>query len=103
MSDNPHQACPFVDCGSSDAFNWNDDGFGFCHSCGESYPSRKRIESFDWVSREYPVKKRINVMEIPVKGMTFDDIRGIKPSVCQFYNIQVQTGEAGQPIRYVWV
>ena len=43
MSDNPHQACPFVDCGSSDAFNWNDDGFGFCHSCGESYPAKKHI------------------------------------------------------------
>ena len=23
MTDNPHQACPFEDCGSSDAFNWN--------------------------------------------------------------------------------
>ena len=102
MSDNPHQACPFVDCGSSDAFNWNDDGFGFCHSCGESYPAKKHIELFDWVSKEYPVKKRINVMEIPVKGMTYDNIRGIKSSVCQFYNIQVQTGEDGQPVRYAY-
>ena len=27
-NDNPHLACPYVECGSSDAFNWNDDGFG---------------------------------------------------------------------------
>ena len=26
MSNTPHQPCPFVDCVSSDAFNWNDDG-----------------------------------------------------------------------------
>ena len=44
MSDNPHKACPFVDCGSSDAFNWNDDGYGYCHSCGESYPSKNRLD-----------------------------------------------------------
>ena len=26
MSDNPHLACPYTDCASSDAFNWSDDG-----------------------------------------------------------------------------
>ena len=39
-NDNPHLACPYVDCGSSDAFNWNDDGFGHCHSCSRAYPSK---------------------------------------------------------------
>ena len=43
MADNPHKACPFEDCGSSDAFNWNDDGYGFCHSCGEAYPSKYKL------------------------------------------------------------
>ena len=46
-NDNPHLACPYVDCGSSDAFNWNDDGYGFCHSCGEAYPNKNRLSVFD--------------------------------------------------------
>ena len=46
MSDTPHQPCPFEDCGSSDAFNWNEDGYGFCHSCGEAYPSKNKLRTF---------------------------------------------------------
>jgi len=102
MSDNPHQACPFEDCGSSDAFNWNDDGYGFCHSCAESYPSKKRLAVFDWASKDYPVNKRINIMEVEVKGMTFEGIRDINPDVCQFYGIQIQTGIDGKPVRYAY-
>ena len=102
MSDNPHQACPFEDCGSSDAFNWNDDGYGFCHSCGESYPTKKRIGIFDWVRESYPVKQKVNVMQVEVKGMTFDNIRGINPDVCKLYGIQVQTGANGEPVRYAY-
>ena len=102
MRDNPHQACPFEDCGSSDAFNWNDDGYGFCHSCGESYPTKKRIGIFDWVRDSYPVKQKVNVMQVEVKGMTFDNIRGINPDVCKLYGIQVQTGANGEPVRYAY-
>ena len=46
-NDNPHLACPYIDCGSSDAFNWNDDGYGHCHSCGNSYPMKNMPEVFD--------------------------------------------------------
>ena len=102
MGDNPHMACPFVDCSSSDAFNWNDDGFGFCHSCGESYPAKKSVETFDWVANDYPIKQRINIMNVPVTGSTFNDIRGLKPDVCQVYGIQVQTGDGGVPVRYAY-
>ena len=102
MPDNPHQACPFEDCGSSDAFNWNDDGYGFCHSCGDSYPAKKSVRVFDWVRQSYPVKERVNIMNVPVTGSTFNEIRGLKPDVCQVYGIQVQTGEGGVPVRYAY-
>ena len=102
MTDNPHQACPFEDCGSSDAFNWNDDGFGFCHSCGESYPAKKSVVTFDWAAHAYPVKERVNIMNVPVSGSTFNNIRGLKPDVCQVYGIQVQTSDDGTPVRYAY-
>ena len=102
MADNPHQACPFEDCGSSDAFNWNDDGYGFCHSCGESYPNKHRLPVFDWAKQSYPLKRRENVMMKEVKGVTYDDIRGIDPEVCKLYGIQIQTDADGKPVRYAY-
>ena len=98
--DTPHLSCPFEDCGSSDAFNWNDEGYGYCHSCGNSYPSSE--PTFDWAKDQYPVKERINIMDIPVKSGTYEGIRGIKPDVCQLYGIQIQLGENGEPIRYAY-
>ena len=102
MADNPHQACPFEDCGSSDAFNWNDDGYGFCHSCGESYPNKHRLPVFDWAKQSYPLKRRENVMMKEVKGVTYDNIRGIDPEVCKLYGIQIQTDADGKPVRYAY-
>jgi twinkle protein len=102
MADNPHQACPFEDCGSSDAFNWNDDGYGFCHSCGESYPNKHRLPIFDWAKQSYPLKRRENVMMKEVKSVTYDDIRGIDPEICKLYGIQIQTDAEGNPVRYAY-
>ena len=102
MADNPHQACPFEDCGSSDAFNWNDDGYGFCHSCGESYPNKHKLPVFDWAKQSYPLKRRENIMMKEVKGVTYDDIRGIDPEVCKLYGIQIQTDAEGNPVRYAY-
>ena len=102
LVDNPHQACPFEDCGSSDAFNWNDDGYGFCHSCGESYPNKHKLPVFDWAKQSYPLKRRENIMMKEVKGVTYDDIRGIDPEVCKLYGIQIQTDADGKPVRYAY-
>jgi KaiC/GvpD/RAD55 family RecA-like ATPase len=102
MGDNPHLACPYTHCGSSDAFNWNDDGYGHCHSCGSSYPSKDMSETFDWVRTEYPLPERRNPMDIPVTGMTYQNIRGIDSDVCELYGIQLQTGEKGEPVRYAY-
>ena len=41
-------------------------------------------------------------MDVNVKSGTYEDIRGIKPDVCQLYGIQIQLGEDGQPVRYAY-
>ena len=55
-NDTPHSPCPYEDCASSDAFNWNDDGYGFCHSCHQSYPTKNMPAIFGWAKEEYPLK-----------------------------------------------
>ena len=102
MSDNPHKACPFVDCGSSDAFNWNDDGYGYCHSCGESYPSKNRLDIFDWVTDAYPIRRRVNVMDIEVVNQKWGGIRGLDEDICRLYGIQLQLDKDNNPIRYAY-
>ena len=54
MSDIAHQPCPYPSCGSSDAFSYNTDGFGKCHACNRSYPSREK--TYDWANDKYPTK-----------------------------------------------
>jgi twinkle protein len=102
MSDNPHLACPYTDCASSDAFNWSDDGFGFCHSCSSSYPSTDRKEVFEWAKSSYPLKQRINPMTAEIAGLTYKGIRGLDEDVAKLYGIQVQTLADGTPVRYAY-
>ena len=52
MTDKSNLPCPYVSCGSSDAFSYNSNGYGKCHSCDTNYPSRKKM--FDWAKDEYP-------------------------------------------------
>lgn len=96
-SDHPHQPCPFENCGSSDAFNWNEEGYGFCHSCGQSYPSSKGLKVFDWVEQTYPVRKRN--MKREVKHSSYKDIRGLDEDVAKLYGIQRQYDEDGEWIQ----
>ena len=44
-----HQPCPYVSCGSSDAFSYNTGGYGRCHACERGYPSKER--TFEWAKR----------------------------------------------------
>ena len=108
MPEKPHLPCPFEACGSSDAFSYNTDGYGKCHSCGESYPKRG-AKLFSWAKQEYPVKsketekqiqKRLREME-PSRGV-FEGIRGIKPDICKLYGIQLQLDSEGNPLRYAF-
>ena len=102
MSDNPHSPCPYVECGSSDAFNWNDDGYGHCHSCSRAYPMKNMPQTFDWVKQEYILKERIQPQNVPVTGVKYTGIRSIDPDVCQLYGIQIQTGSNGEEVRYAY-
>jgi len=57
-----HQPCPYPSCESSDAFSWNTNGYGRCHACERSYPSREK--PFDWAKEKYPTKENsLNVVE----------------------------------------
>lgn len=102
MTENPHQPCPYKDCQSSDAFSWNDTGFGRCHSCGKSYPAKGMKGLMEWATETYPVKQQVETHKIPVAGITYEGIRGIDPDVCKLYGIQLQVGEDGTPVRYAF-
>ena len=102
MTENPHQPCPYKDCQSSDAFSWNDTGYGRCHSCGKSYPAKGMKGLMEWATETYPVKQQVEVQKIPVAGITYEGIRGIDPDVCKLYGIQLQVGEDGTPVRYAF-
>ena len=53
-----HTACPYEDCGSSDAFSYNTESMaGRCHSCDRRYP-RDRARKFDWAEDEYPTHRK---------------------------------------------
>ena len=100
--DNPHLACPYTDCASSDAFNWNDDGYGHCHSCGKSYPMKGMGETFEWAKSEYPLLDRRNPMDIEVTSQTYQGIRGLDTEVAELYGIAIQLGPNGEQVRYAY-
>ena len=97
MTNVPHQPCPYVSCGSSDAFSYNTEGFGRCHSCERSYPSRE--PTFEWVQEKYPTKnttsgnrnykEELAIMEEPkvtTQGK-YTSCRGITESTMKHYGV----------------
>lgn len=97
-----HQPCPFEECGSSDAFSyWAPEGTGFCQSCGESYPSSKKM--FGWAKETYPpAKPKPNAKLAEITSITYAGIRDIDEDVCKLYGIQVQYNGDGEPVRYAY-
>ena len=67
MAEHPHQPCPFVSCGSSDAFSWNDSGFGMCHACSGKWPSREKV--FDWAKDKYQTQGDNEFMSFTPKAV----------------------------------
>lgn len=102
MTEHPHKPCPFEACQSSDAFSWNDSGYGRCHSCGNSYPPPRMKGLMPWAMETYPVKQQIDVRTQTVSATTYEGIRGIDPDVCKLYGIQLHMGEDGSPVRYAF-
>jgi hypothetical protein len=102
MSNRAHLPCPFEDCGSSDAFSWNEtEQVGKCHSCDKGYPNKAK--TFDWANDDYPMKERKPpVTHREIASGTYDGIRGIDPDVCQLYGIQLQMDVTGDPVKYAF-
>lgn len=95
MTETAHLKCPYVECGSSDGFSFNSEGFGKCHSCNRGYPSRE--STFDWAAEEYPTRefKPSKREELPmfdettVKGPgRFVASRGITERTMEFYGVK---------------
>lgn len=103
MSNKAHQPCPYEDCGSSDAFSWNEsEQVGKCHSCDKGYPSRG-MKIFDWARDDYPLKERkTQVTQREIASGVYKGIRSIDPDVCELYGIQLQLDAAGNPVRYAF-
>jgi hypothetical protein len=53
MAELPHQPCPYEGCYSTDAFSYNTNGYGKCHSCSRDYPTCKDT-LIVWAKEKYP-------------------------------------------------
>lgn len=95
MTDTSNLPCPFVGCGSSDAFSYNSEGYGKCHSCDTNYPSRKK--TLEWAADRYPTiqkdeysftPKKIEpiVPQDPSSG-NYESMRGIDEAVMTEYGV----------------
>lgn len=93
MSEIAHQPCPFVSCQSSDAFSYNVGGYGKCHACNRSYPSREEV--YDWAKEKYPTVKGNSMIvteftpkriEEPSQGRCVN-MRGINPKTMEDFNV----------------
>jgi twinkle protein len=96
MTETAHLECPYVSCGSSDAFSFNSDGFGRCHACQRGYPSPQK--KFDWASERYPTKGGNNNMTFTPKavvsftpedksGGNFVNMRSINSKTMEDYGV----------------
>ena len=96
MTETAHLECPYVSCGSSDAFSFNSDGFGRCHACERGYPSPQK--KFDWASERYPTKGGNNNMTFTPKavvsftpedksGGNFVNMRSINSKTMEDYGV----------------
>ena len=95
-----HSPCPYEHCGSSDAFTFNTDkGVGYCHSCGTSYPSARKV--FDWARERYPPKQntRFQVVEEDMKK-EYRDHRGITARTMQAYDVETDIDESGKEVHH---
>jgi len=105
MTEITHKPCPFVACGSSDAFSYNSEKMtGYCNSCSRGYPSRDK--TYDWAEESYPTKgftPKAIVEDFPVFEDTpavgnsrasnsdygkFVATRGIDARIREFYGVK---------------
>ena len=90
-----HQPCTYVECGSSDAFSFNTSGFGKCHACNRSYPSK--YQKFKWASEKYPLPQGTTMTKIFLNNSyekpestqkgSYIAIRGISQKTMEDYGV----------------
>ena len=96
MTDVAHQPCPYVSCGSSDAFSYNTDKMvGKCHACNTGYPSKYPTQ--EWAKEKYPTKgfeDTMNVTSFTPKRIEthsegrYTNMRGINANTMQDFNVK---------------
>lgn len=95
-----HSPCPFEDCNSSDAFNYDEDKqVGFCHSCHRGYP-HKGMKIREEYKNDYPLKE--NRLTEVVSKTSYEGIRGLDADVAKLYKIQLQLNDKDKPVRYAF-
>lgn len=114
MANLSRKPCPYVDCGSSDAFSYEDEKcVGKCHSCGKGYPGRWPM--FDWAEDEYPTPEADNHYKGEAK-MTFSVVpkeeflttvhrgmRSISDDTMKFYDVKTYVNADGESIKQAYV
>jgi len=114
MSELPRQPCPYDGCYSTDAFSYNTEGYGKCHSCERKYPSCKDT-LLPWASEKYPtvfaIKKEMKVANSPTTLTVVESIltpvvrgyRDINKDVMQYYNCLTYIDANGEPVKQEYV
>lgn len=104
-----HKPCPFVSCGSSDAFDYEDEKqVGLCRSCGKAYP-HKNMKVHDWARVEYPLKGQPhsgNNRGIDLVDTSKEDYyahRGVSVETMRYYKVLTQFDSDGEALSHKYV
>ena len=95
MSEKGHGPCPYVDCGSSDAFSYNSDKMvGKCHSCSRGYPSKDTMHP--WAKEKYPTMEKdgfdnlrsmVSSQPTSMSQKTYKEMRGITAKTMEEFDV----------------
>lgn len=103
MAESIHQPCPIVGCNSSDGFSYSTEKkVGYCHSCGDSYPSKRPVH--DWAKRRYPTNdnRLYNNTEVIEEDMKqeYREHRGITTRTMEFFDVKTDIDENNKELRH---
>lgn len=94
-----HKPCPLPDCGSSDAFSWNQEtGMFYCHSCGGSNKTAKGY-CYDGVTIE-PFSNNYKQEEGLSLEPYYKEFRGIAKTVMERHGAYFTEHEGRETVHY---
>jgi twinkle protein len=121
MAELPHQPCPYEGCYSTDAFSYNTNGYGKCHSCSRDYPTCKDT-LIVWAKEKYPTvysmkhqEERVAVNSSTTSTMTKLSVvenlltpvirgyRDINKDVMAYYNVTTYVDANGEPVKQDYI